>query len=68
MSDSGRETEYHDEVLSNTIDEGTKAIALFGSEMVECRKNCPIDTNCMHGSPRSKYDDRNGWNVYDYHS
>ncbi len=68
MNDSRRETGYYYEVLNNTIDDGMRAIDLFGSEMEECRIICPNDTTCMHGSPRSKYDDCNVWSIYDYYS
>ena len=30
------------------------------------RKIVPVETICMHGSPRSKYDNRDIWKKYDY--
>lgn len=34
--------------------------------MKKLREICPIKTICMHGSPLSKYDSRDLWEVYDY--
>lgn len=68
IRDLGHEIGYHYEVLSKTKGDSKKAIALFQSELEEFRKICPIDTICMHGSPLSKYNNRDLWNVYDYHS
>jgi len=68
ISDLGHEIGYHYEVLSKTNGDYTKAIALFQTELEEFRKICPIDTICMHGSPLSKYNNRDLWTRYDYHS
>jgi len=68
IRDLGHEIGYHYEVLSKTKGDCKKAIARFQSELEEFRKICPIDTICMHGSPLSKYDNRDLWNLYDYHS
>ena len=68
IRDLGHEIGYHYEVLSKTNGDYKKAIAIFQSELEEFRKICPIDTICMHGSPLSKYDNRNLWDVYDYHT
>ena len=68
IRDLGHEIGYHYEVLSKTKGDYEGAIALFRSELEEFRKICPIDTICMHGSPLSKYDNRDLWNRYDYHS
>ncbi|MGA2913397.1 MAG: hypothetical protein ABSE07_07750 [Methanoregula sp.] len=68
IRDLGHEIGYHYEVLSKTKGDYERAITLFQSELAEFRKICPIDTICMHGSPLSKYDNRDLWNIYDYHS
>lgn len=68
IRDLGHEIGYHYEVLSKTKGDCKEAIARFQSELEEFRKICPIDTICMHGSPLSKYDNRDLWNLYDYHS
>jgi hypothetical protein len=68
IRDLGHEIGYHYEVLSKTNGDYTKAITLFQTELEEFRKICPVDTICMHGSPLSKYNNRNLWTRYDYHS
>ena len=64
----GHEIGYHYEVLSKTKGDYTKAITLFQTELEEFRKICPVNTICMHGSPLSKYNNRDLWTRYDYHS
>lgn len=38
----------------------------FRKNLEKFRKLYPVKTICMHGSPLSKYDNRELWNVYDY--
>jgi hypothetical protein len=64
----GHEIGYHYEVLSKTNGDYEKAVALFSSELEEFRKISPVDTICMHGSPLSKYNNRDLWKRYDYHA
>jgi hypothetical protein len=68
IRDLGHEIGYHYEVLSKTNGDYPKAIALFQTELEEFRKICPVNTICMHGSPLSKYNNRDLWTRYDYHS
>jgi len=68
IRDLGHEIGYHYEVLSKTNGDYTKAIILFQTELEEFRKICPVTTICMHGSPLSKYNNRDLWSRYDYHS
>jgi hypothetical protein len=68
IRDLGHEIGYHYEVLSKAKGDYKKAITLFQSELQAFRKICPVDTICMHGSPLSKYNNRDLWNVYDYQS
>ena len=68
IRDLGHEIGYHYEVLSKTNGDYSKAITLFQTELAEFRKICPVDTICMHGSPLSKYNNRDLWTRYDYHS
>jgi hypothetical protein len=64
----GHEIGYHYEVLSKTNGDLEKAISLFAEELQEFRKISPVNTICMHGSPLSKYNNRDLWARYDYHS
>ena len=68
IRDLGHEIGYHYEVLSKTNGDYAKAIALFSEELEEFRKICPVKTICMHGSPLSKYNNRDLWERYDYHA
>ena len=40
----------------------------FCSNLEMIRKIVPVETICMHGSPRSKYDNKMIWDKYDYKS
>jgi hypothetical protein len=68
IRDLGHEIGYHYEVLSKTNGDYKKAVTLFAHELAEFRKICPVHTICMHGSPLSKYNNRDLWNRYDYHA
>jgi hypothetical protein len=68
IRDLGHEIGYHYEVLSKTHGDYEKAFSLFGSELEAFRKICPVNTICMHGSPLSKYNNRDLWDHYDYHA
>ncbi len=43
-----------------------KAIELFEKHLAEFRKLYPVKTICMHGSPRSKFDNKLLWKYYNY--
>lgn len=62
----GHEIGYHyeDLVLSNGIPE--KAIYSFESNLNYFRTYYPVKTICMHGSPASKWDNRDLWGKYSY--
>jgi hypothetical protein len=45
-----------------------EAIKSFEQNLEKLRKLAPIDTICMHGSPLSKYDNKDLWRHYDYRS
>lgn len=73
----GHEIGYHYETLSKVRGNHQKAITLFEKELatfrnlaVECSTNksgkCQIKTICMHGSPLSRYDNRDLWKRYNY--
>jgi hypothetical protein len=66
IDELGHEIGYHYEVLSKTKGDYAKAIELFELELNEFRKICRIDTICMHGSPLSKYDNRDMWKAFDF--
>lgn len=62
----GHEVGYHYEVLAKARGDYEKAIALFARELEEFRALCDVRTICMHGSPLSRYDNRDLWKRYDF--
>ncbi len=64
----GHEIGYHYEDMDFANGDPKKAIKLFENHLSEFANIVNIKTICMHGSPLSKYDNRELWNYYDYHS
>jgi len=62
----GHEIGYHYEVFSKAKGDHKKAIQMFEIEVREFRKIVTLKTICMHGSPLSKYDNRELWKYYDF--
>ena len=62
----GHEIGYHYEDMDFARGNPQKAIELFKRNLEKFRKIVPVSTICMHGSPRSKYDNRDLWKSYDY--
>lgn len=68
ISSLGHEIGYHYETLSKCKGDNDAAFKLFQLELKEFRKLVPIKTICMHGSPLSKWDNRDLWKHYDFKS
>jgi len=75
ISSFGHEVGYHYENISyiGKLNKGVSrdqlfelAIADFRENLEKFRKVVPVKTICMHGSPLSKYDNRELWDVYNY--
>jgi len=64
----GHEIGYHYEDMSLTNGDTEKAILHFQHELERLRRLYPVRTICMHGAPTSRYDGRDLWKYYDYHS
>ena len=64
----GHEIGYHYEVLSKAKGNPKKAIRFFEQELSAMREVCDIKTICMHGSPLSRYDNRDLWKTYKFSS
>ena len=62
----GHEVGYHYEVLAKAKGDYEEAIGLFARELEEFRTLCDVRTICMHGSPLSRYDNRDLWKRYDF--
>jgi len=80
ISDLGHEIGYHYETM-DTVNEKFKmnnlkfkseeerideAYKLFCENLEQLRKLYPVKTICMHGSPRSTFDNRDIWKKYSY--
>ena len=66
VSQLGHEIGYHYETLVKSKGDVDKAAALFEKELEAFRAICHVETICMHGSPLSKWDNRDLWNTYDF--
>lgn len=66
IASMGHEIGYHYETMDKANGDIEKAYDLFCRELEELRALVPIKTICMHGSPLSKYDNRDLWKYYDY--
>ena len=66
ISQMGHEVGYHYETLSKSGGDFPAAIKRFEKELASLREVCPIQTISMHGSPLSRYDNRDLWKRYDF--
>ena len=62
----GHEIGYHYEDLTSSNGVPENAIQTFESNLYYFRKFYPVKTISMHGSPASKWDNRDLWNNYSY--
>lgn len=62
----GHEVGYHYEDMDFANGDPHVAIEIFKSNVSELRRFAPVDTLCMHGSPQSKYDNKDIWKHYQY--
>ncbi len=64
----GHEVGYHYETMDTANGNIDEAWNQFKFHLNELRKITAVTTACMHGSPRSKYDNKEIWKKYDYKS
>ena len=64
--DLGHEIGYHYEDLTLARGDHQKARELFVMHLETFRERYPVSTICMHGSPMSKWDNRDLWEGYSY--
>ena len=62
----GHEIGYHYETMDTQRGDVDKAYDEFCHNLETFRKLVPITTICMHGSPRSPYDNKDIWKKYSY--
>ena len=66
MAALGHEIGYHYEDLSLFKGDMEAAEAHFEKQLAHFRQFYPVRTVCMHGSPASRYDNRDLWKQYNY--
>ena len=64
----GHEIGYHYEDFAISQGDVQKAKSLFLENLHYFRQFYPIKTICMHGSPRSRFDNKDLWKMVDYHA
>lgn len=62
----GHEIGYHYEDLTLAKGKTQKAIQLFEKNLAYFRTFYPVTTACMHGSPMTKWDNKDTWKEYNY--
>ena len=68
ISNLGHEVGYHYENMDTCHGDIDKAWDDFRYNLDKLRKLVDVKTICMHGSPRSKFDNKALWEKYDYKS
>lgn len=66
IAEMGHEIGYHYEDLTLCRGDDEAAIRHFEDQLARLRKIYPVKTICMHGSPLSRWDNRDLWKKYDY--
>lgn len=64
--DMGHEIGYHYETMDTSRGNVDEAFHLFKKHLSQFRQVVPVTTVCMHGSPLSKFDNREIWKKYAY--
>jgi hypothetical protein len=62
----GHEIGYHYEDMDFANGDPHQAIQFFEKHLEKLRRIVPVSTICMHGSPRSKHDNKDVWKYYNY--
>jgi len=66
IANLGHEIGYHYEDMSLFNGDTEKSIEHFKLQLAHFRQFYPVRTICMHGSPTSKWDNKDIWKAYDY--
>jgi hypothetical protein len=62
----GHEIGYHYEDMDFASGNPHEAVKLFEKHLKQLRNVAPVQTICMHGSPKSSYDNKDVWQHYSY--
>ncbi len=65
--DLGHEIGHHYEDMTICEGDTPNAFDHFKMQLAHFRQFYPVKTICMHGAPRSKYDDKDLWKAYNYY-
>ncbi len=68
IAEMGHEVGYHYETMDTANGDVDVAWDQFRYHLDALRKLVDVSTICMHGSPRSKFDNKDIWKKYDYRS
>lgn len=68
IASMGHDIGYHYESLTTCDGDMEAAYRDFCANLEKLRVLAPVSSICMHGSPKSKWDSRDLWKKYDYHS
>ncbi|MBM3405148.1 MAG: hypothetical protein FJY10_09710 [Bacteroidetes bacterium] len=66
IADLGHEIGYHYEDLTLARGDVDQAIRIFEKNLAYFRQFYPVKTICMHGSPLTRWDNKDIWKTYDY--
>lgn len=66
IAELGHEIGYHYEDMDFAKGDPHEAILFFEKHLAKIRAVAPVNTICMHGSPKSKYDNKDVWKKYNY--
>ena len=66
IASMGHEIGYHYEDMDFAKGDVDKAYGLAKKHLAQLREMAEVKTICMHGSPRSPYDNKEVWKKYDY--
>ena len=66
IADLGHEIGYHYDDLNAASGIVESALSLFKKNLAKLREMAPVKTACMHGSPLSRYDNREIWKSDNY--
>lgn len=66
LHELGHEIGYHYETMAHANGNIEKAYSLFQENLQKLRKLVPVSTICMHGSPLSKFDNKELWKHKNY--
>ena len=66
ISEMGHEVGYHYETMDTAKGDVDLAMDYFKMNLEKLRKLVDVNTICMHGSPLSKYDNKEIWKKYNY--